>query len=56
MLHSHTILTTFLFSLEPEGIDPHGYLADLTKGPYFHSEQNVVKYNNQYIDAKGMIK
>ncbi|KAF8340895.1 hypothetical protein F5887DRAFT_1076842 [Amanita rubescens] len=39
-----------------EGIDPYGYLADLAKGPYFHSEQNVVKYNNRYIDPKGIIK
>lgn len=39
-----------------EGIDPHGYLADLAQGPYFHSEQNVVKYNYRYVDPKGTIK
>jgi hypothetical protein len=39
-----------------EGIDPRGYLADLAQGPYFHSEQNVVKYNYRYVDPKGTIK
>lgn len=37
-------------------VDPSGHLANLAKGQYFHSEQNVVRYYNRTIDTKGTIR